>query len=87
VPVDGVDRLAAALAVARPGDHLLLADGTYDGELVAARDGWPRPRSSSAPSRPHAARIRARRGDRRPRLALGLTLEGAKVRLRRTGRG
>jgi hypothetical protein len=58
VPVASAARLAEALAAARPGDHIVLADGAYSGSFVAARAG-----SADAPvvvraATPRGARIR-----------------------------
>nr|BFE35514.1 hypothetical protein GCM10010200_077650 [Actinomadura rugatobispora] len=39
VTVDGPERLAAALAGARPGDVIRIADGTYDGNWTATTPG------------------------------------------------
>jgi hypothetical protein len=39
VEVTTADELEAALAVAKPGSHIFLADGTYEGTFVAERDG------------------------------------------------
>lgn len=39
VPVTNAAELTAALAAAKPGDEIRLADGTYGGNFVAATDG------------------------------------------------
>ena len=41
VPVSSAGQLAFALAAAQEGDHILLADGTYGGNYVAALPGSP----------------------------------------------
>jgi hypothetical protein len=41
VTVRDADELTAALAAARPGDSIVLADGVYRGRFVASRSGTP----------------------------------------------
>ena len=49
VPVHKPQRLARALDSARPGDHIVLADGTYPGSYASRRPGRPALPSWSAP--------------------------------------
>lgn len=57
VAVDDSAGLALALDAANPGDHIVLADGTYDGAFTLARHGTAEQPIVVRPVNPHAAHL------------------------------